>query len=60
MGKTSIAATARYRAKAYDQVSFVVPKGQREVYKAFAASQGETLAGMVKRLLDAEMERVKA
>ena len=36
-------ATARYNKKAYDRIDVVVPKGQREVIKAFAASQGKSL-----------------
>lgn len=34
-------ATARYNKKAYDRIDVVVPKGQREIIKAFAASQRE-------------------
>ena len=36
-------ATARYNKQAYDRIDVVVPKGQREVIKAFAASQGKSL-----------------
>lgn len=36
-------ATARYNKKAYDRIDVVVPKGQREVIKAFAARQGKSL-----------------
>ena len=36
-------ATARYNKKAYDRIDVVVPKVQREVIKAFAASQGKSL-----------------
>ena len=36
-------ATARYNKKAYDRIDVVVPKGQREIIKAFAASQGKSL-----------------
>ena len=32
-------ATARYNKKAYDRIDVVVPKGQREMIKAFAASK---------------------
>lgn len=57
MGKTSSVVKDRYRAKAYDMIQFSVPKGQRDVYKAFAAAHGESLAGLIKRLLDAELAR---
>ena len=36
-------ATARYNKKAYDRIDVVVPTGQREIIKAFAASQGKSL-----------------
>ena len=36
-------ATARYNKKAYDRIDVVVKKGQRQVIKDFAASQGKTL-----------------
>ena len=36
-------ATARYNKKAYDHSNVIVPKGQREIIKAFAAAQGKSL-----------------
>ena len=36
-------ATARYNKKAYARIDVVDPKGQREIIKAFAASQGKSL-----------------
>lgn len=57
MGKTSSSVKRRYNVKAYDQMQISVPKGERERYKAFAAAHGESLAGLVKRLLDAELAR---
>ena len=36
-------ATARYNKKAYDRIDVVVPKGQRQVIKDFAAAQGKSL-----------------
>lgn len=36
-------ATARYNKKAYDRIDVVVKKGQRQVIKDFAASQGKSL-----------------
>ena len=36
-------ATARYNKKAYDRINVSVKKGQREVIKAYAASQGKSL-----------------
>ena len=36
-------ATARYNKKAYDRINVVVKKGQRQMIKDFAASQGKSL-----------------
>ena len=36
-------ATARYNKKAYDRINVIGKKGQREIIKAFAASQGKSL-----------------
>ena len=36
-------ATARYNKKAYDRINVIVKKGQREIIKSFAASQGKSL-----------------
>lgn len=36
-------ATARYNKKAYDRIDVIVKKGQRQVIKDFAASQGKSL-----------------
>lgn len=36
-------ATARYNKKAYDRINVVVKKGQRQIIKDYAASQGKSL-----------------
>ena len=48
----------RYNGQVYDRIQFVVPKGQREEIKAYAEAHGESVGGMIKRLLDAEMKKV--
>lgn len=48
-------ATNKYNGKTYDQVAIRIPKGKREEYKQFAESQGESLAGMIVRLIEHEM-----
>lgn len=53
--KTSTAVKARYNAKAYDQVAIRIPKGKREVYKAFAESKGKSLTGLITELIEREM-----
>ncbi len=51
-------ATARYNKKTYDRVDVFVKKGQRQVIKEFAASQGKSINRFICDLIFAEMERV--
>ncbi len=57
MGKTSSAAKYRYNKKAYDSISVRVPKGKRAEIHAYAEARGESVNGLICRLLDAEMKR---
>ena len=50
-------ATARYNKKAYDRIDVVVPKGQREIIKAFAASQGKSLNRFICDAIDFQMKQ---
>lgn len=59
MGKTSSATKWKYNQKAYDRIAVNVPKGDRERYQLHAAAQGETLSGLIKRLLEEDVKRVK-
>lgn len=52
-------ATARYNKKAYDRINIIVKKGQREVIKEFAASQGKSLNRFVLDAIEAEINRAK-
>ena len=52
-------ATARYNKKAYDRINIIVKKGQREIIKGFAASQGKSLNRFVLDAVDAEINRIK-
>ena len=52
-------ATARYNKKAYDRINIIVKKGQRQVIKDFAASQGKSLNRFVCDLIEAEMNTQK-
>lgn len=49
-------ATARYNKKAYDRIDVVVPKGQREIIKAFAASQGKSLNRFICDAIEYQMK----
>lgn len=57
MGKTSSAVKNRYNAKAYDRITITVPKGQKEVIEAHAASTGEAVAAFIKRAIAMAMEQ---
>lgn len=50
-------ADTKYRKKAYDQIAIRVPKGKREAWKELADRRGESLAGIITRLLDEELEK---
>lgn len=52
-------ATARYNKKAYDRIDLVVPKGQREVIKQFAASKGKSLNRFILDAIAKEMNQTE-
>lgn len=49
--------TQEYNATRYDQIAIRVPKGKRDEYNALAAESGQSLAGLIVDLLEAEKER---
>ena len=50
-------ATARYNKKTYDRIELIVKKGQRQIIKDYAASQGKSLNRFVCDLIEAEMNK---
>ena len=52
-------ATARYNKKAYDRIDLIVKKGQRQIIKDFAASQGKSLNRFILDAVEAEMNKGK-
>ena len=50
-------ATARYNKKAYDRIDLVVKKGQRQVIKDFAASQGKSLNRFICDAIEEQMAK---
>lgn len=52
-------ATARYNKKAYDRIDVVVPKGQRQIIKDFAASQGKSLNRFICDAIEYQMNKSK-
>ena len=49
-------ATARYNKKAYDRIDVIVPKGQRQIIKDFAASQGKSLNRFICDAIEYQMK----
>ena len=58
-GKTSYASHNKYNAKAYDRFSLFMPKGQKDVVKAEADKQGQSLNGYINQAIAERMERDK-
>ena len=52
-------ATARYNKKTYDRINIIVRKGQRQIIKDYAASQGKSLNRFICDLVDAEINKSK-
>lgn len=62
MSKTSAKVKNRYNDKAYDRINLTVPKGQKDIIKAYAESQGESVNGFIQRAIaetiDNDKERI--
>lgn len=56
-GKNSPESINRYMAKAYDRISLIVPKGQKELIQAHAEAHGESTNGFINRAITNQMER---
>lgn len=50
-------ATARYNKKAYDCISVVVPKGERQKIADFAKSQGKSLNRFILDAVEEQMQK---
>lgn len=50
-------ASNKYMKNHYDRVNLFVPKGQRDVFRAHAESQGESLNAFACRAMREAMER---
>ena len=58
MSKTSAAVKNRYNAKAYDRITIVVKKGEKEVIKAHAEKfDGGSVNAFIQRAIAETMER---
>ncbi|HCC34089.1 MAG TPA: hypothetical protein DEQ02_00020 [Ruminococcaceae bacterium] len=55
--EAQIRATRKYDAKMYDRINLLIPKGKKEIIKAFTAKTGESLNGFISRAIDEAMDR---
>ena len=55
--KAQMTANNKYRAKAYDQVNLIIPKGTKETWKAYAAGKGKSLNAYITELVEADVKR---
>lgn len=56
-GSSQTRAKNKYNAKNYDNLRIVVPKGKKDVIKAFAGNQCKSINGFVNEAIDEKMER---
>lgn len=55
--KTTAQIKNDYARKVYDDVRLQVKKGKKEVIKAHAEAQGESVNGFINRAIDEQMKR---
>lgn len=55
VSKAQIKATNKYNSANYDNLRIVIPKGRKAAVEAFAKSRGESVNGLINRLIKAEM-----
>jgi hypothetical protein len=53
--KAGAQAVQRYTQKNYDQIKFVVKKGQRDRIKEYCTANGESLNAYIVRLIEEDM-----
>jgi predicted HicB family RNase H-like nuclease len=51
-------AVTKYVKEKYDRIVVTMPKGKREMIKAVADAQGESLNGFVSKAVDERIERL--
>ena len=59
MGRTSSKVKDRWNAKAYDEIKVRVSKGDKDIIKAHADSNGESVNGFINRAITEAMQRDK-
>ncbi len=59
METSATRAKNKYNAKTYDNIRILVPKGKKEIIKAVAEEQGESLNKFVNNAIDEAMKKCK-
>lgn len=54
---SEIRATNRYNSRNYDRMQFFVPKGQKEIIRRYVRERGESVNGLVNRLISEELSK---
>lgn len=57
VSKAQQKAVNKYMAANYDRINLTVAKGQRDIIRAHAEAQGESVNGFINRAIDETMER---
>ena len=55
--KAQLASVTKYGKNNYDRINVTMPKGKRDVLKAHAEAQGESVNGFINRAIDETMAR---
>lgn len=59
VSKAQQRAVATYTKNNYDEIKLRVPKGQRDIIRAYAKAKGETVNALLNRLVDEAMQQDK-
>ena len=59
VSKAQQASVNKYVKKNYDRINVTMPKGQKEVIRAYAEARGESVNGFINRAIEETMEREK-
>lgn len=59
MGTAATKAKNKYNAENYERISLVVDKGQKDIIKAHAEKNGESVNGFINRIIIEALERGK-
>ena len=60
VSKAQQASVNKYVKNNYDRINVTMPKGKRDVLKAHAEAQGESVNGFINRAIDETMARDNA